>query len=118
VDDVRNSVAQSEKRLAALAAERNPLVDEAEFYVGKQMPLKLKHQLDANEAAAEAQRVLIQNQQSEIVRINSLYDAELAHLRKLWAGAPAGSLGMLAGAPAASEPKKAAATPVSSSARR
>jgi hypothetical protein len=27
------------------------------------------------------------------VRINALYDAELARLRKLWAGAPAGSLG-------------------------
>jgi hypothetical protein len=109
LDDVRNSVALSEKRLAALATERKPLLDEAEFYVGKQMPAKLKQQLDANEAATEAQRALIQNQQAELVRINALFDAELAHLRKLWAGAPAGSIGA---------PATEVATPTSASARR
>ena len=39
----------------------------------------------------------MQNQQTEIVRINALYDAELARLKKLWGGAPAGSLGPLPG---------------------
>jgi hypothetical protein len=29
------------------------------------------------------------------VRINALYDAELLRLKKLWGGAPAGSLGPL-----------------------
>jgi len=117
LDDVRNAVAQSEKRLAALASERKPLLDEAEFYVGKQMPAKLKQQLDANEAATEAQRALIQNQQAESGRINALFDAEAVHLRKLWAGAPAGSLGAPP-AESASEPKKTAATPTSTSATR
>jgi hypothetical protein len=117
LDDVRNAVAQSEKRLAALASERKPLLDEAEFYVGKQMPAKLKQQLDANEAATEAQRSLIQNQQAESGRINALFDAEAVHLRKLWAGAPAGSLGAPP-AESASEPKKTAATPTSTSATR
>lgn len=102
LDDVRNAVALSEKRIAALAADRKPLMDEAEFYAGKQMPLKLKQQLDANDAATDAQRSLIQNQQAEIGRINALYDTELARLKKLWAGAPAGSLGALPAAPAAS----------------
>lgn len=102
LDDVRNAVVMSEKRIAALAADRKPLMDEAEFYTGKQMPLKLKQQLDANDAASEAQRALIQNQQAEIVRINALYDAELARLKKLWAGAPAGSLGAMPNPPAAS----------------
>jgi len=115
LDDARKSVALSEKRLAALAAERKPLMDEAEFYVGKQMPLKLKLQLDANEAATEAQRNLIQNQQTEIGRINALFDVELARLRKLWAGAPAGSLPADA---AASDAKKTAATPTSASTTR
>src|SRR2546423_4744174 len=103
LDDVRKSVQLSERRLAGLATERKPLLDEAEFYVGKQMPTKLKLQLDANEAATEAQRALIQNQQTEIGRINALFDVELARLRKLWAGAPAGSL---PADPAASDPKK------------
>lgn len=106
LDDVRTSVQLSEKRIAALTADRKPLMDEAEFYVGKPLPLKLKHQLDANDAATEAQRSLIQNQQSEIVRINSLYDAELARLKRLWAGAPAGSMGAIPAPPAASVAKK------------
>jgi hypothetical protein len=105
LDDVRTAVLLSEKRLAALAAERKPFTDEAEFYLGRQMPAKLKAQLDANDAATDAQRALIQNQQSEIGRINALYDAELTRLKKLWAGAPAGSMGVLPVAQAGSGAK-------------
>jgi len=109
LDDVRAAVQLSEKRLAVLAADRKPLMDEAEFYVGKQLPHKLKQQLDANDAATDAQRALIQNQQAEIVRINALFDVELARLRKLWAGAPAGSLGAL---PDSTSPTQTKATAV------
>ena len=106
LDDVRTAVALSEKRIAVLTADRKPLMDEAEFYIGKPLPLKLKQALDANDAATDAQRSLIQNQQAEIGRINALYDAELARLKKLWSGAPAGSMGSLPAAPAASGAKK------------
>jgi hypothetical protein len=109
LDDLRISVAASERRLAALSAERKPLMDEAEFYVGKPLPLKLRQHLDANDAATEAQRVLIQNQLAEVGRINALFDAELAHLKKLWAGAPAGSIGPVAVEVPASAAKKTAA---------
>jgi hypothetical protein len=95
LDDMRTAVQLSEKRLEALALERKPLTDEAEFYKGRQMPAKLKQQLDANDAAGAAQRELIQNQQQELGRINALYDAELGRLKKLWSGAPAGSMGVL-----------------------
>ena len=61
--------------------------------VNKPLPTKLKQKLDANDAALEAQRSLVQNQQTEVVRINELYDVELARLRKLWGGAQPGSLG-------------------------
>jgi hypothetical protein len=106
LDDVHKAVDLSQKRLAVLAAERKPLLDEAEFYVGKPLPLKLKLQLDANDASVEAQRSLIQNQQAEEVRINANFDAELARLRKLWAGAPPGSMGALpASAPRAATSK-------------
>jgi hypothetical protein len=108
LDDVRTAVQLSERRLAALAADRKPLMDEAEFFVGKPLPLKLKQQLDANDAATDAQRSLILNQQAEIGRITALFDLELARLKKLWAGAPAGSLGALPPTPAASGVKKAA----------
>lgn len=92
LDDVKKSMHISERRIEDLAKERKPLQDEAEFYKGKPLPAKLKQQLDANEAAAEAQRVLIENQKAELVRINKLYDQELARLKRLWGGAAPGSL--------------------------
>lgn len=94
-DTVRAAIRATEHRLRDLAAERKPLANEAEFYVGKPMPAKLRGQLDANDAAVDGQRSSALNQQAELDRINRLYDAELERLRRLWAGAPAGSLGAL-----------------------
>jgi len=101
IDSVRAAIRASEMRLKDLAAERKPLLDESEFYVGKPMPAKLKAQLDANDVATEAQRNAMINQQAELVRINRYYDLELDRLRKLWAGALPGSLGPMEGASAA-----------------
>ena len=92
-DTVRLAMKASEIRLRELEAERKPLRDEAEFYKGKTMPLKLKTAIDANDASMEAQRSSSANQEAELVRINKLYDAELNRLRRLWSGALAGSLG-------------------------
>jgi hypothetical protein len=105
LDDVRRTLQLSQRRLDDLAAERKPLQDEAEFYAGRQMPPLLKQQLDGNEAAADAQRTLMLNQQAETLRINAAFDAELARLRAVWAGARPGSLGPM---PKASEPAAAA----------
>ena len=93
LDDLKRTLHLSQQRLEALATEKKPLLEEAEFYVGRAMPTRLKQQLDGIDATAEAQRALIQNQQAETLRINATFDAELARLRKLWAGAPPGSLG-------------------------
>ena len=93
LDDINKAMRSSEKRLKELALERRPLTTESEFYAGKPLPSKLKQHLDANDAAADAQRALIENQKVELVRITALYDAELARLRQLWAGAAPGSLG-------------------------
>ncbi len=95
LDTVRLAMKSTEIRLRELAAERKPLNDEAEFYVGKPLPARLKAAIDANDAATDAQRTAAANQQSEVERINKLYDAELERLRKLWAGATPGSLGPL-----------------------
>lgn len=92
LDDIRQAMDQSEKRIKELAAERKPMLDEAEFYKGKRLPLKLQHQLENNEVAADAQRQSIENQKAEIVRVNKLYDEDLARLRRLWAGAAPGTL--------------------------
>jgi hypothetical protein len=93
LDTVRLAMKATELRLRGLAAERKPLLDEAEFYQGKPLPPRLKSQIDANDAAVEAQRGATSTQQAELERINRLYDAELERLRRLWSGAPAGSLG-------------------------
>jgi hypothetical protein len=106
LDDVNNALHISESRLAALAAERKPLKDETEFYVGKPLPGKLKTQLDANDAAVEAQQALVQNQKLEVIRIDKRYDAELERLKRLWAGAQPGSMGIIAGSASAPSPKR------------
>lgn len=93
LDDVRKAVKASEQRLATIEAERRPLLDEAEFYKGKQMPAKLKTQLEFIDVTVDAQKTLVHNQQAEVVRINGLFDQELERLKKLWAGAQPGSLG-------------------------
>jgi hypothetical protein len=109
-DTVRLAMKATEIRLRELEAERKPLRDEAEFYIGKPLPGRLRAQIDANEAAVEAQRNAAANQESELVRINRLYDIELERLRRLWGGAQPGTLGPMpaAVAPAANKPRPAA----------
>jgi hypothetical protein len=104
LDDASKAMRISELRIKALAQERRPLLDEAEFYKDRQLPGKLKQQLDANDAAVEAQRQLIENQKAELVRINNRYDAELARLKRLWGGAPPGSLGPMGNGDAPDKP--------------
>jgi hypothetical protein len=108
LDDSRKSVRLSEVRIALLTKERKPLLDEAEFYIGKPLPPLLKMQLDANDAAVKAQEDLRVNQQNEIVRINALYDVELERLKSLWGGATPGSMGVLPVTSAASAPPRRA----------
>lgn len=100
LDTVRLAISNTEVRLKHLAEERKPLDSEAEFYRERTLPPRLKQQIDANEAAADAQRSAAQTQAVEMERINRLYDAELQRLRRLWAGAPAGSLGPAQAMPA------------------
>ena len=109
LDGLRQAIATTEARTKELAAERTPLLNEAEFYKGRTMPAKLKQQLDANDAALEAQQGAAANQTAELERVNKIYDAELERLRRLWNGAPPGSLGPMPVAP----PPPAASRPAS-----
>lgn len=104
LDDASKATRISERRIKDLNQERKPLLDEAEFYQGRPLPAKLKQALDANDASIEAQQVLIENQKAEIVRINTRFDAELARLRKLWAGAAPGSMPPLGDLPKTAPP--------------
>ena len=95
LDSLRSAITTTERRLKELATERVPILNEAEFYQGKPLPPKIKQQLDANDAAIEAQKASAANQTAELERVNKLYDAELERLRRLWGGAQPGSLGPL-----------------------
>jgi hypothetical protein len=85
----------AERRLEVLAEERKPLDLEAEFYLGKSLPPKLKFQFDALDATEQALRSALRTQADERTRVNDMYDIELERLKKLWAGAMPGSLGPL-----------------------
>lgn len=91
LDSVRKLLAASQVRLKSLEEERKPLLADAEFYVGKSLPPKLKGQLDANEVSTAGQRAQIEAQNLEIARVNQRYDEELVRLKKLWAGAAPGT---------------------------
>ncbi|MDQ6684915.1 MAG: hypothetical protein M3Z16_07300 [Pseudomonadota bacterium] len=94
LEEIKASIANNEKRIAILRSERKKIDEELEFYQPpKRPPAKLKAQADANDAAMNAQRQLIQNLEAEFVRMNEKFDAELAYLKKLWSGALPGSLG-------------------------
>lgn len=108
LDTVRLAMKATELRVRELASERKPLLDEAEFYTGRQIPPRLKQQLDANDAGVAAQRQSAANQELELARINRLYDVELDRLRRLWAGALPGSL----------PPAEVAVSPAGPSAKR
>lgn len=108
LEDSYASMRLSETRLAELTRERKPLLEESEFYKGKTLPALLRQQLDANEAAAAAQRDAQLQLKADQERIARRYDAELAHLKRLWAGAAPGSILTMADAEPAVANGKAA----------
>jgi len=89
----RLAIQSAETRLRELALDRKRLLEEAEFYRGRQVPVPLKQLIDNNEVTAAAQRNAIKNSQAEADRINAKFDVELDRLRKLWGDAQPGSLG-------------------------
>lgn len=105
LEAVRTSMRTSAQRIKDLETERKPLQDEADFYRGRQLPARLKQQLEANETSVAAQRELMQTQESELQRVNRIYDMELDHLRKLWKGAPPGSISLVSAPLAQTEPR-------------
>ena len=88
LEDSSRTLKAAQDRIAKLQAERKPLLDEAEFYVGKPLPLKLRLAMDKNDAELEASNKMVATQKDEVGRINANYDAELEHLRQLWATPP------------------------------
>ena len=101
LDPVRLTMDLTETRLAQLRRERRALDEEVraqqakEKDKGKDIPSGLRAQLEANDAATQAQRDITQTQKAELDRINRIYDIELERLKRLWAGESAGSMGAI-----------------------
>ena len=85
-------IAAAKKRVGELAAERQQLVSEMEFYAKEpgKAPASLKRQISENEHSVALQQRFIGDQDAEKVRINSRFDEELGRLKPLWAAQAGG----------------------------
>jgi hypothetical protein len=114
LEPAMNATRNTEQRLAQVSEDRKPLEQEAEFYAGRKLPLKLKHQFETLDATEQALKIALKAQADQRARVNDLYDIELNRLKKLWAGAAPGSLGPIpvpATVQAASDPTAPTAVP-------
>jgi len=82
---LRASHALAIKRLADLKVDRKPLDDEAEFYVGKQLPAALKAALRDNDARVAAQNDLIQHALDDEAVVVAKFKDLLDQMASLWA---------------------------------
>lgn len=71
------------KRMEEIKRERKRLDDEAEFYVKREMPEKLKRALAANGEMMRAQEKIIADAKADMARVNERYDAEIRRFREL-----------------------------------
>lgn len=99
-DPVTKQIEAAQRRLAELDAERQVLSNEREANGKKPLPQALRARIAANEGAIEAQNTILRDQQTERERLNLQFDAELARLRALWAGAAPGRMGPIETSPA------------------
>lgn len=80
-------------RLAELLALHKRLAEKAEFYP-KGAPPDLRREIEANDASLLAVRDVFRNLELEIAGVVDKFDDERTHLRKLWGGAPPGTIGV------------------------
>jgi hypothetical protein len=74
---------RANQQLKEFKADHKRLEDEAEFYVKRQMPDKLKRALDDNAALQAQQLRAIDEIRADMQRINERYDADLRRYREL-----------------------------------
>ncbi|MEQ6437753.1 DUF4124 domain-containing protein [Comamonas sp. w2-DMI] len=85
---VDSVMAVAQQRLQELGARQKKLDTELEFYQNdpRKAPPGLRRQLQENTDSQQEQRRFLQHQAQERQRINQRFDAQLAELRRLWAG--------------------------------
>ncbi len=92
-EPVDKQIEVARRRLAELEVENQALQRERESTPGKVLPQALRARIAANEGAIEAQNTILRDQEAERERLTKQFDAELARLRALWAGATPGAMG-------------------------
>lgn len=92
-EPVTRQIEAARRRLAELEVETQALASEREALGKKSMPQAMRARVAANEGAIEAQRTILRDQEAERERLTLQFDAELARLRALWAGAAPGRMG-------------------------
>jgi hypothetical protein len=102
LEPANKQIQVAQHRLQELDVETQALAHEREAVTSRTLPPALRARIAANEGAVEAQRTILRDQQAEHERIDKQFDAELARLRALWAGATPGRMGPMAPAPGAS----------------
>jgi hypothetical protein len=89
LEPLRAVIRRSQEALASLAKDRVHLTEQDEFHPGgKGRPQWLQDGLDANDARVLAEKSLMQKAGDDAKEINVQYDAQLVHLKTLWAGPP------------------------------
>jgi len=107
-EPVARHIEAARRRLAELEVDTQALASEREALGKKPMPQAMRARVAANEGAIEAQRTILRDQEAERERLSLQFDAELARLRALWAGAAPGRMGPIAVPPA---PARGASVP-------
>jgi hypothetical protein len=74
---------RANQQLREFKMDRKRLDDEAEFYLKREMPNKLKRALDDNAALQAHQLKAIEDIRADMQRINERYDGELQRFREL-----------------------------------
>ncbi|MBC7436618.1 MAG: DUF4124 domain-containing protein [Bdellovibrionales bacterium] len=83
VDEVMKAAT---KRIGELAAQRNSIDSELEFYKGdaSKAPPYVRRQIEENDRSTVVQKRFIAEQEGEKKRVNTRFDEELGKLKQLW----------------------------------
>lgn len=76
-------IERAQKRVEEHERERKKLDLEAEFYVKRELPDKLKRAYQANEALVRSEQKIITDAKADMDRINGRFDADLKRYRTL-----------------------------------
>ncbi|MGE5337136.1 MAG: hypothetical protein ACM3PU_04860 [Gemmatimonadota bacterium] len=86
IEGRRVIIDRARKRLGELQRERKKLDDEAEFYVRRQQPERLKRAYATNADMVKAQEKIIDDTDAELKRINERFDADRQRFQELIQG--------------------------------